>query len=195
MRRTEGTAAAAVTQGRVQLTNPLRFPPRLSRQARVGWALLILAAIAAAAIADVGAQDSINLGSIDYALESQTFVGNGLEGLVAVRQKAIVLSSNGPAKGTSPLGVEARANLPPAQTALVSNNYEFTFEMKEVAASSWQSGDNFRIDVSGNGTLLGTVYSKQGVIDDNVIEGVTVHIDSGSTDKYLYAWSIVISRQ
>lgn len=195
MRRTEGAATAAATRGGVQLTNPFCFPPRLSRQARVGWALLILAAIAGAAIVDVGAQDSINLGSIDYALESQKFVGNGLEVLVAVRQKTIALSATGTAAGTSPPGIEATDALPDAQTALVASNYEFRFEMKEVVATSWQSGDNFRIDVSGNGTLLGTVYSKQATANDSTIEGVTVHIDSGSTDKYLYAWSIEISRQ
>ena len=44
-------------------------------------------------------------------------------------------------------------------------------------------------------TLLGTVYIKQSLVQDAVIEGVTVVIDSGSTDPYAYVWSIVISRQ
>ena len=82
--------------GRGPTHKPSLLLPRLSRQARIGWALFILPAIAGVATVDVGTQNSINLGSIDYALESQTFVGNGLEGLVAVRQKAIASAPPAP---------------------------------------------------------------------------------------------------
>ncbi len=195
MRRTEGIVTTAATRSAFSFNGPVVYSaPTGNGRLRAAWALLIIVVVATAAIADVRTQSSTSLGSIDYALVSQTFVGNGLENIVVVRNKAIALSSAGFAAGTSPPGVEAADDPPVVQTALVTSNYEFTFQVLERATDSWQVGDNFKIEVIRDGTVHATLYSKQEITSDD-FEGVTVHVDSGSTDKYLYAWSIEISRQ
>ena len=199
MTQPEGTTTPAVARSAIYFSGPFVYSAPSGRgRLRAAWALLIIVAVATAAIADVRTQTSINLVplDIDYRLYQQAWVGNGLESIVAVRNKAITLTTkNRAAAGTSPPGVEAAKQLPNVRTALVKNNYEFTFEMQEVAAVSWQVGDNFKIEVIRDGTVHATLYSKQETVDDGNVEGVTVHVDSGSTDKYLYAWSIEISRQ
>ena len=195
MRRTEGTAIPAAARSAIYFSGPVVYSAPAGRgRLRAAWALLIIVAVATAAIAGARTQTSINLGSIDHRLYTQTWVGNGLEDIVAVGNKSIALSLAGSAVGTSPPGVEADHPLPNAQTELVLNNYEFTFEVTEVAGGSWLKGDNFKIEVIRDGTVHATLYSKQDK-KKGVVEGVIVHVDSGSTDKYLYAWGIEISRQ
>ena len=146
------------------------------------------------------ATDLGNSGTESIRLERETFA-NGLEDLVDVDNHQLVLqSSNQPAIGNSPPGVEAAvAAYPGARTALVINNYTYIFDMHELTIGGWQAGDDFTIQVYGwdgaSSNLLGTLYSKQDGVNDSSIEGVTVSVDSGSTDQYALTYSIVISRQ
>ena len=66
--------------------------------------------------------------------------------------------------------------------------------------NSWQSGENFRIEVwMDDGTtndLIATLYAKQvDLVDDASIEGVKVVASSGSANIVGDVFSIVISRQ
>ena len=65
---------------------------------------------------------------------------------------------------------------------------------------SWQSGENFKIEVwMDDGTtndLIATLYTKQvDLVDDASIEGVKVVASSGSSNVVGDLFTIVITRQ
>ena len=104
-----------------------------------------------------------------------------------------------PVGDTAP-GVEATSAIPQINNNLQRNRYAYEFEVKEALADSWQSGENFKIEVwMDDGTtnnLLATLYTKQvDLVDDAIIEGVKVVASSGSINILGDVFSIVISRQ
>ena len=107
--------------------------------------------------------------------------------------------ANAAAAGTSAPGIESNDILPAVNNALTKNNYAYRFEMKESGATTWQLGENFKIEVYGDDgatiTLLATVYTQQATVDDANVEGVTVTVDLGSSSTIHDAFDIVITRQ
>ena len=104
------------------------------------------------------------------------------------------------AAGDAAPGVEATtAVYPDVRTDLLTGNYTYVFDMQEVAVDSWQNGDDFVIEVYGydgsDSNLLATLYSKQDTVDDSNIEGVTVSVDSGTSNQYALTYGIVLVRQ
>ena len=146
------------------------------------------------------ATDLGNSGTESIRLERETFA-NGLEDIIDVDNHELVLQvGDETALGDTPPGVEAkRVPYAAVRTNLTDGNYTYTFDMHELAIGSWQSGDDFTIQVYGfdgvDTSLLGTLYTKQNAVYPNDLEGAVVSIDSGSTDQYALTFSIVISRQ
>lgn len=147
----------------------------------------------------VNAVTSTNLGNGSIKLGKETFSDDAD---VVVTSKRIFKLSNadaGPASGDSAPGVEATSGLPQVNNALVKNKYAYEFEMKEAALTSWQSGENFKIEVyMDDGTtnsLLATLYSQQGTVDDGNVEGVTVTVNTGDANIVGDLFSIIITRQ
>ena len=94
--------------------------------------------------------------------------------------------------GDTALGIEASSAIPQINNDLQRNNYAYEFEVKEAALTSWQSGENFKIEVwmddGSTNNLLGTLYTKQvDLVDDASIEGVKVVTST--------VFSIIITRQ
>ena len=174
-----------------------------SRTASAGFRRAVLLGLLGAfmmSIVVVNAVSSTNLGSQTLKLARETFSDDAD---VAVFAKQILKIKNSdvasPAGDTTP-GVEAAAGLPQINNNLIKNNYAYEFEVKEAANNSWQSGENFKIEVyMDDGTttsLLATLYTKQvDLVDDGAIEGVTVVVDNGQSNAIGDIFSIVITRQ
>lgn len=141
-----------------------------------------------------------NFGPTSIRLTTETFSD---EPDVVVSPLQIRKATNplaGAAIGDSAPGIEATGALALVQNTIVKKEFIYEFEVKEFAANSWQSGENFKIEVymdDGTGvSLLATLYMKQqDLIDDATVEGVLVRVSSGSTDILGDVWSIVITRQ
>ena len=169
------------------------------------WRIVALAAVVALlyssfALVNTLTGTDLGGGTESVKLARETFA-NGLEDIVDVDNHQLVLQgSDESTVGDSAPGVEAAvAAYPDVRTALVTNNYTYIFHMHELAVDSWQNGDDFTIQVYGwdgaSSNLLGTLYTKQDTVNNSSIEGVTVSVDSGSTDQSALTYSIVISRQ
>ncbi len=167
--------------------------------------LVMLAALLAIVSSSIAAATSLTATDLGGGTESirlarETFA-NGLEDIIDVDNHQLVLQgSDESAAGDSAPGVEAAiAAYPDVRTDLVTDNYTYIFDMHEVAIDSWQSGDDFTIKVYGYdgavSNLLSTLYCKQDTVDDSNIEGVTVSVDSGTTDEYALTYGIVLARQ
>ncbi len=148
----------------------------------------------------VSAVTSTNLGTESIRLGRETLSDDAD---VSVASQRIFKVRNpdvaGPAGDTTP-GVEAASGLPQINNQLVRNNYAYEFVVQEAALNSYQSGENFKIEVyMDDGTtnsLIATLYMKQvTLIDDGTIEGVTVVVDSGLSSVVGDTFSIVITRQ
>lgn len=103
-----------------------------------------------------------------------------------------------PVGDTAP-GLEATSAIPQVNNNLVRNKFAYQITVKEAAVNSWQSGENFKIDIwEDNGTtnsLIATLYTKQLVVDDASIEGVKVVASNGSATVVGNVFKIVITRQ
>ena len=102
--------------------------------------------------------------------------------------------------GESAPGVEATSAIPQINNNLQRQQYAYEFEVKEALVDSWQSGENFKIEVwMDDGTtndLIATLYTKQvDLVDDASIEGVKVVASSGSSNVVGDLFTIVITRQ
>jgi len=146
------------------------------------------------------ATDLGNSGTESIRLERETFA-NGLEDIIDADNHQLVLQvGDETALGDTPPGIEAkRVPYATVRTNLTDGNYTYTFGMHEHTVGSWQSGDDFTIQVYGwdgaSSNLLGTLYTKQNAVYPNDLEGAVVSVDSGSTDQYALTYSIVLSRQ
>ncbi|MEE9198671.1 MAG: hypothetical protein V3U26_02615, partial [Dehalococcoidia bacterium] len=140
-----------------------------------------------------------NLGSQSLKLGRETFSDDTDVVIAAKRIFKLKNADAGPAVGDSAPGLEVVDTLPQINNALVRNNYAYEFEVKEAAVTSWQSGENFKIEVymdDGSTTsLLATLYTQQGSVDDATVEGVTVTVDTGQTTIVGDSFSMVVSRQ
>ena len=83
--------------------------------------------------------------------------------------------------------------------ALVKNNYAYEFELKESGVATLQSAENLKIEVFGDDgsttSLLATLYTQQGTVDDTNVEGVTVTVDLGSPTVVHDNFDIIVNRQ
>lgn len=134
----------------------------------------------------------IKLGRQDYSNDSYV--------VIDVANTIIKKNSKNDAPiGDSSPGLEADEFLGSIQTSLVKKNYRYQFKVREASADSWNSGDRFRVDVySDDGssvTLRGTLYLKQDTVDDALVEGVKVNIDTGYSTQIDDVWSIVVTRE
>ena len=168
-------------------------------------ALVLLVALVYSGVAigqALTATDLGNSGTEAIRHERETFA-NGLEDVIDVDNHQLVLqATDETAAGDVPPGVEANsAAYPDVRTSLTTGNYTYMFDMHELTIGGWTNDlpDNFTIQVYGydgaSTTLLATLYSQQAQEKTQAIEGVTVSVDSGSTDQYALTYSIVISRQ
>ncbi|MEE9248980.1 MAG: hypothetical protein V3U79_09820 [Dehalococcoidia bacterium] len=148
----------------------------------------------------VNAVTSTDLGSQSIRLGRETFSDDTD---VSVASQRIFKLKNadvaGPAGDTTP-GVEAASGLPQVNNNLTRNDYAYEFVVQEAALDSFQSGENFKIEVyMDDGTtnsLLATLYTKQvDLVDDGTFEGVTVVVNSGLSSVVGDTFSIVITRQ
>ena len=148
----------------------------------------------------VNAVTTINLGSGSIRLGRETFSDD--TDVTAVSQRIFKLRNAdvaGPA-GDSAAGVEAASGLPQVNNNLTRNKYAYEFVVQEAALNSFQSGENFKIEVyMDDGTtnsLISTLYMKQvTLVDDGSIEGVTVVVDTGLSKTVGNTFSLVITRQ
>ena len=150
--------------------------------------------IAAADLNPAGAGDE------SVALAVNTYV-NDADVSITGADIAVVLSSASASGGSAP-GVEATLNsVASANGALAAGNYSYRFIVRESGATTWSTGENFRIRLYGNdvaipqSTLLATLYVQQGVQDDGGVEGVTVIFDLGSATGIQDDFSIIVDRQ
>jgi len=165
-------------------------------------ALAVLAAAIYSGMTVGGALTATDLGggTESIRLGRETFA-NGFEDIVDADNHQLVLQvGNETAVGDSAPGVDVnKAPYPDVRTDLTDGNYTYVFDLHEPAIGSWQDEDDLRIQVYGydgvDTTLLGTLYAKQDFVRENKVEGVTVSIDSGTTDEYALTFSIVLSRQ
>lgn len=144
------------------------------------------------------------------AVTSTTLGGGGLtlakesfsdDADVAVASKRIFKQgSTVAAVGDSAPGLEATDTLPQVTNGKGAGaEYAYEFEVKEAAVNSWQIGENFKIEVyMDDGTttsLLATLYTQQGTVDDVNVEGVTVTAFTGLANALGNVFSIIITRQ
>ncbi|MBI2855767.1 MAG: hypothetical protein HYX93_02850 [Chloroflexi bacterium] len=120
---------------------------------------------------------------------------------VTVASKRIYkYTSNASAVGASAPGMEATSALPQVNNSISRNDFVYKFEVKEAANNSWQSGENFKIEVymdnGSTNSLIATLYTKQvDLVDDGSVEGVTVVASTGSKNVVGNLFSIIITRQ
>ncbi len=140
---------------------------------------------------------STNLGNRGLTLAYETFSDDA--DVVVASKRIFKQRSNAAAAGESAPGVEASSALPQVNNALQKNKWAYEFEVKEAAANSFQSGENFKIEVyMDDGTtndLLATLYMKQDTVDDGNVEGVTVTVNTGEGKVVGDVFSIIITRQ
>ncbi len=108
------------------------------------------------------------------------------------------ISSTMATLGSAAPGVEVTHDLPAVNNALTKNHYAYTFQVKEVAPSSWKVGDELTIEVYGDAAstpLLATLYIQQSKADDGYVEGVTATIDVGSSTSIPGRFDIIVTRQ
>lgn len=102
------------------------------------------------------------------------------------------------AAGNTAPGVEATSALPVIQTALIKNNYVYSFEFKEAAVTSWPAARQYKVEVYGDdGTtvnLLATLYTQQATSDAVNIDGVTVKLDTGSSSTANDSYSVIVTK-
>ena len=83
--------------------------------------------------------------------------------------------------------------------ALTKGNYAYKVEIKKASATSFQSGENLKIEMYGDdgstNALLATFYSQQSTVDDANVEGVTVTVDLGSSSTIHSSFDVIVSRQ
>ena len=160
---------------------------------------LLLGALGAVLTSFIAVQavTSTNLGNGSVKLATESFSDDAD---VSVAGKGImVVGANASAAGASAPGVEVDNTLPAVRNALTKNNYAYEFEVKEAAVASFQSGENLKIEVYGDDgsttTLLATLYTQQGSVDDVNVEGVTVTVDLGSTTVVHDNFDVIVTRQ
>ena len=138
-----------------------------------------------------------NLGNTTLKLAKETFSNDA--DVAITSQRVYKASTTVSATGDTPIGNEATASLPQINNAIQKSKWAYEFVMQEVTVDSWQSGENFKIEVyMDDGTtndLIATLYSKQVNVDDGSIEGVTVVANTGPGNILGDLFSIVISRQ
>ena len=160
---------------------------------------LLLGVIGAVLTGFIAAQavTSTNLGNGSVKLATESFSDDA--DVSVVGKGIMVVASNASALGGSAPGVEMDNTLPAVRTALTKNNYAYEFEVKEAAVTSFQSGENLKIEVYGDDgtttTLLATLYTQQGTVDDVNVEGVTVTVDLASTSIVHDNFDIIVTRQ
>ena len=160
----------------------------------------IFLGVAGALVMSVGVVTTVtssNLGTSNIKLATESFIDDPDVSVTAVG--VLKNGANAGAAGTSAPGVEGNATLPAVNNALTKNNYAYRFEVKESTIAAWQLGENFKIEVYGDDgattSLLATLYTQQGTVDDSNAEGVTVTVDLGSSSTIHDAFDIVITRQ
>ena len=142
---------------------------------------------------------SSNLGSSSISLANQTFSNESA--VTIIPQSIGKASGNASAIGdTLGTAVEGAAPYGTARTALVKRNYSYRFDMQEASVASWQSGDQFKVDVymddGSTNSLIGTLYVEQvALVDDLSIEGVSIEMDTGLKTALGDTFSIIITRQ
>ena len=174
-------------------TLTLKFGPTAVKRA-------LFLGVAGALVMSVGVVTTVtstNLGTSNIKLATESFTDDPDVSVVAVG--VLKSGANAAAAGTSAPGIESNDILPAVNNALTKNNYAYRFEMKESGATTWQLGENFKIEVYGDDgatiTLLATVYTQRATVDDANVEGVTVTVDLGSSSTIHDAFDIVITRQ
>ena len=151
---------------------------------------VVYTAISATDLAPSAGDESVQLGLNTFAADADTTVANS---------DIIISVAAASAAGDSASGIEATSALPAVNTALVSGNYAYSFEVKESGNATWQAGEDVRIRVwslnSASTTLEATLYAQQAVTDDGAIDGVTVTVDLGSNSAILERFVVVVDRQ
>ncbi len=138
-----------------------------------------------------------DLGTSSVKLTGQTFSDDADVTVTAVG--VIVNGSTGSAAGDSAPGVEVTSSLPAVNNALTKGNYAYKVQVKEASATSFQLGENLKIEVYGDDgsttSLLATHYTQQSTVDDANVEGVTVTTDLGSSSTIHSSFDVIVSRQ
>ena len=138
-----------------------------------------------------------DLGTASVKLAGQAFSDDS--DVVVTAKGIIVNGSSGSAVGTSASGVEVTSSLPAVNNALTKGNYAYRVEITEAAATSFQSGENLKIEVYGDdgstNSLLATFYTQQSTVDDANVEGVTVIVDLGSSSTIHSSFDVIVSGQ
>lgn len=177
----------------MNMTKPRMLSFTLRKAVSLGLIAALLAGFAA-----VNTVTSTNLGTESVKLSSETFSDDTDVNIIGKGVKIIEAAAAAAAGGSAP-GVEVTSVLPAVNNALVLDNYAYEFEVKEVGNTSFQSAENLKIEVYGDDgsstTLLATLYSQQGTVDDASVEGVTVTVDLGSSTAIHNSYNIVVSRQ
>lgn len=145
----------------------------------------LIGATVVSGITMVSTLTTIDLGSVFLRSDNRSFDQVTLTepGVVIGNQLVELAGVNSAASGNTSPGVEASSALPSINTALVTSNYSYKFEVKEAEANSFQAGDNQKIEVFKDAALIATLYLKQDVVDDANVEGVTVEVDMGATSS------------
>lgn len=165
----------------------------------LGWAILlgVIGALFTGFMV-VNTVTSSSLGNGNVKLANETFSDDGDITVVRKGIKLVQANSSG-ATGDSAPGVEITSPFSAVNNDLIQNNYAYEFEVKEFGDATLQSGEDLKIQVYGDDgsstTLLATLYTQQGTVDDVSVEGVTVTVDLGSATTVHDDFDIVVTRQ
>ena len=151
------------------------------------------------AVMVMNAVTTTNFGNSAVKLTKETFSDDADVAVAAKRIFRIKNSDVAPPAGGSAPGVDITSALPQVNNNLTKNHYAYEFEVKESGGDTLGSAENLKIEVfmddGSTTTLLATLYTQQTTLENGVVEGVTVTLDTGSSNVLGDLFSIFITRQ